>query len=66
MVDRRSVPREGRMAEGSVYDIEKQAWNEARAKGNKYHQMFQKRYSSGFINPSENRIGAVLRNCARI
>ena len=49
MVDRRSAPREGRIAEGSVSDVEKQAWNEARAKGNKYHQMFQKRCSSGFI-----------------
>ena len=49
MVDRRSTVREGWMAEGSVYDVEKQAWDEARAKGNKYHQRFQKRCSSGFI-----------------
>ena len=33
MVDRRSTVREGWMAEGSVYDVEKQAWDEARAKG---------------------------------
>ena len=33
MVDRRSAVREGWMAEGSVYDVEKQAWDEARAKG---------------------------------
>ena len=49
MVHRRSVVREGWMAEGSVYDVEKQAWDEARAKGNKYHQRFKKRCSSGFI-----------------
>ena len=51
MVDRRCAVREGWMAEASVYDVEKQAWDEARAKGNnlKYHQRFQKRCSSGFI-----------------
>ena len=38
MVDRGSAAREDRMAEGSVYDVKKQAWDEARVKGNKYHQ----------------------------
>ena len=36
MVNRRSAVREGWMAEGSIYDVEKQAWDKARAKGNKY------------------------------
>jgi len=42
----------GWMVEGCVYNIVKQAWDkdeEAWAKGNRVHQRFQKRCSSGFI-----------------
>ena len=59
MVDR-SAAREGRITEGGVYDVEKQAWDEARAKGNKYHQRFQKRCSSGSIR------GVPTRNCIKV